>query len=246
MSPSNTPRFPATGSKLRFGLALTLMAVLSGCATIWSDQDKAQLAAISIAKPAVSTDAYQKPDATDSPGLAQSIPIATGGGAIPSLLGSAIDAIVTARQQHKFEETNAQYFAALAKDLTTPPTIELQAAINQRLSGHQFFSSRLSETGGASFVTEIQKYGWQKSPLSKDDDILLRMRIIAKVSLKSPKGGILWTGLIAGVASSAKHAQDIVNDPEFVTAGIKEAAQDLSWQLAGQLDVKLGTAKPIR
>lgn len=233
-------------AKLRFVLALALIAVLSGCATTWSDQDKAQLAAVSVAQPAVVPKAYHKPDATDSPGLAQSIPVATGGGAIPSLLGSAIDAVVTARQQHKFEETNAQYFDALAKDLATPPTAELQAAINERLSTHQFFKSRLSDKNGAAFVAEIQKYGWQRSPLSKDNDILLRMRIIAKVSLKSPKGDILWTSQIAGIAASAKHAQDIVNNPDFVAIGIKEAAQDLSWQLTGQLDVKLGTAKPIR
>lgn len=227
--------------------ALAVVVVLSGCSTTWSEQDKAHLTSLSVTPATVAKDAYQKPDATDSPGMAQGIPQATGGGLIPALLGAAVDAAVTSHQQSKFEATEAQYLPEIAKAMTSAPTAELHRAVRQSLGQHTFFGARMSDKPGAKFTLEIEKYGLQKSPLSKSqDDIKLRVRIIAKAELKGANGDTLWSRSIAGVASRAKHAAEILKDPEFIAQGIQEAAIDFANQVITELEIKLGTRAPHR
>lgn len=226
-------------NRLRFVLALACAAGFSGCATTWSESDKAKLSAVSLAPTVVAKDAYQKPDATNSPGMANSLPIATGGGLIPALMGSAIDAAVTAKQQRKFEETHRQHFAALQKTLEVPPAAHLDAALKDALGRHPFLGSRLAEKSPGAFSTEILHYGLQKSPLSQGDNLLLRVRIIAKITLTVPGGGRLFEAQITGVASSAKTASEILADPGFVAKNSAEAAEDFTGELVRRLNAKL-------
>jgi hypothetical protein len=88
-------------------------------------------------------------------------------------------------------------------------------------------------------VIEITHYGLQKSPISKDDDILLRLRFVARVFLKTGDGEILFGALYAGVAGSAKHASEIVADPAFLKANAEEAGMDLADQIGRAIDTKL-------
>lgn len=226
-----------------FTCFLLVALLFSGCATTWSEHDRAQLKAVDVAPVQVAKAAYQKPDATDSPGMTNSIPTVTGGGLIPSLIGSAIDATVMAKQQKKFEAGNAQHFEALAARMTAPPSAELEAALRQELAGHEFFGPRLSPGAPARFTTEILGYGLQKSPLSQKDDILLRVRIIARIELVLPDKKVLLRTQITGVASTAAHAEDIVADPEFIAKGTAEAVKDLAWQLSVLMAPKLKITK---
>jgi hypothetical protein len=179
--------------------------------------------------------------------MAQDIPQFTGGGLIPALIGEAIDAGVTAKQQRKFEASESKHFAALASAMATPPVDELHGAVQRALSAHEFFGPRLHEQGGATLFTEIVSYGLQKSPLSKSqDDLLLRVRIGVRATLSAADGEVLWSGAIAGVASTAKHAAEIVDDSAFIATGLREAADDFAQQLLVELEIKLGTRPPHR
>lgn len=222
---------------------LIVTLLFSGCASTWSERDRTLLKTVDIAPVQVAKEAYRKPDATDSPGMANSIPTLTGGGLIPSLIGSAIDASVMAKQQKKFEASNAQHFPELATKMSVPPSVELEAALRQELTGHEFFGPRLVAGAPARFTTEILSFGLQKSPLSQKDDILLRVRIIARIDLVLPDKKVLLRSQITGVASTAAYAKDIVADPEFIAKGTAEAVKDLTWQLSVLMAPKLKITK---
>ena len=231
MSSHNSPHLT-----LLFSLASLL--ILSGCATNWSESQKASLAFVALNKTTLVKNAYQKPDAKVSPGMANSIPAATGGGLIPALIGSAIDASVTAKQQRKFEETNAQYFDALRVAMADAPTRFVDVALQTMLGADTFFGSRLHENSSCMFCSEILNYGLANSPYSKKDDVLLRLRISAKFTIKLADGSILFETTLEGVGSTAKRASEIVADPNFYSTGAREAAISLTDQLQVALDKK--------
>ncbi|MBX3737532.1 MAG: hypothetical protein KF715_12615 [Candidatus Didemnitutus sp.] len=227
-------------------LALSVAAtVFSGCATTWSEGQKAKLASIAVEPPSAPAGTYQKPDATDSPGMAQGIPQFTGGGLLPALIGSAIDASVTSKQQKKFESKDGHTFPALAEALAQVPTTQLGEALRSALAKHEFFGSRVSDRGRARISTEIVRYGFQKSPLSKsEDDILLRVRLTGRATLTTADGEILWSGVISGVASQARPAEGLASDAAFIAENIREAAEDFAQQLLVEWDIQLGLRKP--
>jgi len=227
--------------KLIFELvAISMVAGLfSGCATTWSDRERGQLSSVAVGEVTVDKEAYKKPDAKDSPDMANKIPMATLGGLIPSLIGSAIDASVTAKQQRNFEKENAQYFSELAAHMPAPPVKELQIALKHALAANDFFGPRLGEVAPANFTLEIVSYGFQKSPRSQNGIILLRVQIVAHVSIKLPDGTILWNALISGVASTAACPKDILTDSTFVATGFNEASINFAGQVLSQLAPKI-------
>lgn len=223
--------------KIVSSLALVLLA--SGCSTAWSKKDKEQLTAVSVAPTSVAKDAYQKPDATNSPGMNEAIPRATMGGLIPSLIGSAIDASVMAKQQKKFEETNLQYFDALQKAMATPPAAAVTAALKQGLGQHDFFRTRMVEQSTTTFTAEILHYGLQKASPASATDNLLRVRIIARITLKLPDGTTMFECLATGLSADSKTAADILASPDFIAKGTEDAAKEVAFQVGYKVDAKI-------
>ncbi|HEX2101379.1 MAG TPA: hypothetical protein VHF69_11975 [Candidatus Synoicihabitans sp.] len=222
--------------RLVFVVATVLATVLlNGCATTWSDGQRRQLTAVRLA-----ANAYHDPDVKNSPGMSNAIPQMTGGGLIPSLIGSAIDAHVTAKQQREFEAANGDCLPDLKEAFNVTPEAEVHRALNDTLTGHPFFGTRLVEEAKAGFAVEILRYGLARSPASSGADIRLRVRIIVKIRLADAKGGKLLERELAGVASAAKRPTEILADPEFIPNGIRQAANDLARELLSQLDAKLG------
>lgn len=221
-----------------FGLLFAAVG-LTGCSTAWNSAQREKLAHVAIAPTIGSPDAYTKPSAKDSPGMARMIPQATGGGLIPSLLGSAIDGAVTAHQQSKFEDKAAVYFEPLKKAFGDVPTAEIDAALLETLKMQPFFAPRLAKDAPAKFSVKIISYGLNKSPLTKGDDILLRVYIAAHVTLTAGDEE-LFAATYVGVASRAARAGEISQQPDFFTAGRHEAAMDFSIQLMAGLEPKLG------
>ena len=230
---------------LRFVLlAGSALLFSSGCATTWNEKQLSKLSSVTVGVPSLAENAHHVPDAKDSPGYADSIPAVTGGGLIPALLGSAIDAAVTAKQQRQFEEEDGQHFEALRAAFTQSPGDELHKAMKQWLASDPFFGSRLAENAPAAVSMDVIRYGLAKSPLSTKDGILLRVRVVADVTLKDSASSSLLKAQLAGVASEAKSASDILADPEFFENGLSEAAEDLVHQFLTILDKKLGRPSP--
>lgn len=217
----------------------TLLTLLAGCATNWSESEKAKLVAVKVNGSVLAKNAYQKPDAKLSPGMANTIPIVTGGGLIPSLIGSAIDAGVMAKQQRQFEGTNAQFFEQLRATLADAPIADVDSALRRMFATDDFFGTRLSDQGTSTFSTEILYYGLANSPYSQKDDIKLRLRIGTKVTLKLADGRVMFEATIEGVASTAKRAGEILADPDFYRKSAREAASSLADQLQVMLEKKL-------
>ncbi len=238
---------PFTSSRLSgvrpaaFFLAAALCGLWSGCSSVWSEAEKAKLAQVMVAAPSVAKDSYQKPDATTSPGMANTIPMTTGGGLIPALVGAAIDAGVMSKQQREFESTQAKYFPDLAKRFSVPPAAELAEGIKRVLHKDDFFASRLAAQAPAVFKTEIVHYGLSKSSDAKPGvDPKLCLRIIAKIELTLPDGSVLYSTRVTGFSSRELSAADILTDVDFVKVSIAEATESVGEQLRWKLGTKLG------
>lgn len=219
--------------------AVSAILILSGCAT-WSAEERARLATVAVAPVTAAADAYHKPDAKISPNYATDLPKVAGAGALPVLMGAAIDAAVTSRQQRKFEAKNAEYFADLQKQWEEPPAAEVSAALRAALQSHEFFRTRFAEKSPNVFSAHIVGFGLSKSGLTQGEDTLLRVRITAEVSLQTAAGTTLLRTRLGGVASTAKRAREILDDPDFVKIGREEAAKDLATEIMRLIDLKLG------
>jgi hypothetical protein len=229
---------------LRVSVLFSVIA-LTGCSTVWSPSQTAKLAHIATTPATVAPNAYEKPSAKDSPHMSRSIPQATGGGLIPSLLGSAIDGAVTAHQQSKFEKTAAEHFEALKTEFGDAPSAEVNAALIETLQADPFFGPRLAKEAPAKFTVTINSYGLAKSPLSEGDDILLRVQIGAEVKLEAADES-LFSFTVVGVGSRAARATEILKQADFINASKREAAIDLANQVLGQLQPKIGGKAPAR
>lgn len=220
-------------------LALGAAMLLPGCSTTWSTEQRTRLTHVVLTGATVADHAYQKPDAKESPRMAEKIPQATMGGLIPALIGSAIDKSVTSHQQQKFEASDSTYFAALEKAFGPVPTTEIDAAFRQVLQHHRFFSSRISDQGGAVFSVRIVRYGLNKSPLSKGEEIWLRVAITAEVKLTEGNEEF-FRAEYTGVARLGARSKDILGSSDFFVIGRREAAEDLFQQVVNGLDIKVG------
>jgi hypothetical protein len=178
-----------TTEKLPRLLPIIIAALLlAGCATTWNEHQRATLTAASVQKPTVKRDAYHNPDATKSPGMANSIPNMTGGGLIPALIGSAIDAGVTASQQRHFEASAGRYFDQIKTITAAAPLDELKQEMELRLKADEFFSTRLTAQAANQFTVEVQRFGLVRAPRRAER----RYEIVLRDRLPGSSGARRW------------------------------------------------------
>ncbi|MCX6955830.1 MAG: hypothetical protein NTV51_27110 [Verrucomicrobia bacterium] len=214
-------------------MALVLLA--TGCATAWGPAEKGKLSKVAVAPTAVASGAYHKPDGTNSPEMWRTLPLLTPEGLVVASVGYAADAVVTTKQQAKFEETQLRYFEAVKKAMATAPATEVTAALKRGLGAHDFFGSRMAEKSATRFSAEIVSYGLQKAwPTSPTNDHL-RIRLIVKIVLTLPDGSSLFECQVTGLSAVEKNATDILTTPDFFPKGYAEAAGEVAEQLAHRL-----------
>jgi hypothetical protein len=226
--------------------ALTTLVVsllVAGCATTVNDRQRATLTAVSVGVPTTKEDAYHNPEAKRSPGMANTIPAVTGGGLVPALLGSAIDASVTSSQQKRFEKTGSQYFDRIKAMAAEPPITDLQQEAQARLKADEFFGERVVAQGGNIFSLEITRFGLVRAPSPQKDDFRFCYEIECQVSLRLAGGDSVINEPIVGTAPTGAHIEDYIAQPELIAEQKKAALAAAGFAFRGVLDRKLGRYK---
>ncbi len=219
---------------------ITASLLSGGCATTWSEQQRMKLTAVSVQEPTAAKDAYHKPDATLSPGMATAIPVATGGGLIPSLIGSAIDASVKASQQKHFEESAVNYFAPLKAIAADAPLSEVKQEVESCLKSDGFFSSRLTAQAANNFNIQVTRFGLVRSSDATKENMKLCYEIVCRIRLKLGDGETLIDQQVTGASFLGARIEEFIENPALLSDHRKMAIGNLGNGLRGIIDKQLG------
>lgn len=220
-------------------LILASLVLLTGCNTTWTTSQRSELTNVGVADISVGKDAYHKPDATQSPGMHTTITTATGGGLIPSLIGSAIDAKVMAKQRKIFESTALAHFPTVEDLAGNLPTETLKERMTHALSKHDFFSSRLSQEPTEIIKFEIIEHGYIRAFGATEENMMLAYEIAARVTLTDKKGSKLLNVLLDGISRESAKIEEIAASPELVEKQVSESIENLILNILLELDRKL-------
>lgn len=223
---------------LRF-LALPAIALaFSSCSQNWSEAQKSQLSTVAVSQPSVKAGAMKEASGIDSPNASTSVPMATGGGLIPALIGTAIDAGVTAHQRSQFEK---QYGQQLGKvNANVPKSVEkkLRASAEKMLRSDEFFGPRLKNDSPNRFSSELTSYGLERF-LRTNDETHLGATVTVQVKLTDASGKVLLDTAIAARSTNSVTVGELAAQPKKVDALFDEAAETFAVRLKGILDHKL-------
>lgn len=225
-----------------FTISIAFLVFASGCKTTWSDADRASLSQVGVAPLGSKPNAYHKPDPTLSPGMATAIPVATGGGLIPALVGSAIDAKVKSNQRKAFEVTAAQHFGAIESMASSDPAELLRVQVERMLVLDEFFGSRFKKDAPTRFTINIERHGFVRSLYATKEAMTLVYEIVAHVELSGAKNKKLIKQLFDGQSEQAFMIDELVEQPDLVAEARLEAAESFARNLQRLLDAKLGRA----
>lgn len=222
---------------------LTVCAFVSGCASTWSTEQKASIKTVMVQTPTATKDSYHAPDATKSPGMSSSIPMATGGGLIPALIGSAIDASVTAKQQKSFVASSGQYFEQIRTAAAEPPLSTLKAELEKRLKADEFFGQKMADTSEDRFTLSITSHGLVRSPNSPPKNLRFCYSITCQVKFKVGKDDVLIDQVFYGSSFETAAIEKFIEKPELMEQFRSEAVGQLCDSISNHINVQLGRTK---
>jgi hypothetical protein len=227
-----------TSTPLRL-LALPAIAfIFSSCSQNWTEAQKSQLSTVALSQPSVTAGAMKQASGIDSPNAATSVPMATGGGLIPALIGTAIDAGVTAHQRNQFDK---QYGQQLGKvNANVPKTVEkkLRASAEKMLRSDEFFGPRLKNDSPNRFSGELTSYGLERFHRT-NDETHLGASVTVLVRLNDASGKALLEQPIVARSTNSIAVGELAAQPKKVDSLFDEAAENFAVQLKAALDRKL-------
>ena len=207
---------------------------------MYKRQDKASITALALSGPTVKKDAYHSPDPTRSPGMSNTVPMATGGGLIPALIGVAIDQGVTASQRSSFEKNVGNLTPKIDKIYASSSHQVLRQKLMTYLRGDQFFSQRLGSPSKSILSVEITSYGLAKSSKKTSQAFPLSYRIVANVKLTNPAGKELFQQVISGESLESVSTASASSQPHLKNRLIPDASAQFVANLNQQMNLKLG------
>ena len=113
--------------------------------------------------------------------------MATGGGALPALIGMAIDAGVTAHQTSQFKKQYGDKLDKVNANVPKNLSKRLRANAGDMLRKDEFFGPRLRDTSSNRFDGELISYGLGRFHRT-DDETHLGATMTVRVTLKDASG----------------------------------------------------------
>lgn len=225
--------------KLIFPLASLFVLSMTSCASKWSEQQKASIRSIGAGDVNIRSNAFHKPDHSKSPNATSSVTTATGGGLIPALLGSLIDAGVTSAQNSAFKSQYGDVIPKLTDLSKSAPTSELRSALNATIKKDAFLGKRYSTSPSTKVDAYITSYGLVRGSKSKDKYKTLAYAITADLKIVSSEGkDLINLPFVTGVSKLEQTPRSISSTS--LAQFKQEAAMDLAKKLQVQIDAKLG------
>lgn len=211
----------------------------SSCSTALTEAQKKSLTTVSISKPHVEVSDFKPVDGTDSPNAATTVPIITGGGLIPALIGSAIDAGVTSYQAKQFKEQYGKTIEQVNAEVPRAIGDALRARAVTVLKKDEFFASRLRSNSPNQFGGELLSYGLERFD-RKDDVTYLGSVVSVNIWLKDASGKRLFTETINLKSKSSHPVNDYAGNKKLMKSVFSEAFDEFSSKFASILDAKMG------
>lgn len=224
---------------LIYGVLGLVSVALVSCSGALSEKQKAAITSISVTDHEELKGAKKAVNGGKSPGAADSLPMVTGGGALPALLGSAIDAGVVSVQKSNFKK---QYASEIER-LNAVAYPKIADAIEEKgisvLKRDDFFGPKWTDQAGAHYFDgEITTYGLQRRERKKGETYLEAM-VGLNVWLVSD-GKKLFTAPMTVVSENAYTTSEFADKPELLRKVFVEAVSDFENQFDGLLNKKLG------
>lgn len=221
-------------------IALPCIAlVLASCGNRLTEAQKASLTQVMVSRPVVEATDLKPADGTDSPGASNGVPMATGGGIIPALIGSAIDAGVTAHQSSEFKKQYGAQLEEVQAAIPRNPGDDLRKRAASALKKDAFFGPRMVEAGAANrFDGELVQYGLVRYA-REDDQTVLGMEIRCSVWLMDSGGKKLFTRVLSGRSKDSHTIHDYAAKKSLVKVAYDQALNDFEAQFSAMLDVQL-------
>jgi hypothetical protein len=222
-------------------LPIFIVFTLASCApTKLTEAQKASLERVTVSRPAVQAEDLKPVDGSDSPGAANKVPMVTGGGIIPALIGSAIDAGVTAHQSSQFKKQYGTQIEQVQARIPRNPGSDLRERGVRVLKKDSFFGTRLTETDAPNrFDGDLVSYGLVRYDRN-NDQTTLGMDISCNVWLTDANSKKLFTQLIIGRSKDSYTIPEYAAKPALVDKVYLQALDSFEAQFKGMVDSQLG------
>jgi hypothetical protein len=220
-------------------LAVLPFFLLASCASKLSEAQKSSLTQVMVNRPVVEASDLKPADGTDSPNAATTVPIATGGGLIPALIGTAIDAGVTAHQANEFKKQYGAQLDQVQAQIPRNPGPDLRDRAAKVLKKDEFFGSRLVESGAPNrFDGDLVSYGLVRYDRSEDQTVL-GMKITCNVWLTDAKSKKLFTRTLTAMSEDSHTIHDYAAKPSLVKKVYAQALDGFEVQFKSLIDAQL-------
>lgn len=221
--------------------ALLLAGLLGSCGNqAWTDAQKDSLSAVTLRQTATAAEAYHEPDATNPPGASSSVPMATGGGAIPALIGLAIDAGVSKAQQSKFDKTDGHYADGSKRNIPGDLSQRFSSRLERSLKKNPFFKDRMKSGAEASIQSTIVSYGYKMVPGTDDGATLMSPAVDVELSVTGADGKSLLKQRVSSPGESPAPLRDYAGNPAKARAAFDKELDALVRQIEEILSHKIG------
>lgn len=236
-STTNGP--PRMNSSYLRWLALPVVALAcSSCSHSWSEAQKSQLSTVALSEPVAVPGAAQPASGIDSPNASTSVPMATGGGLIPALIGVAIDAGVEAHQKNQFEKQYAGQIEKVNANMPKGLGKKLRASTEKMLRSDEFFGPRLKDQSASRFSGELLSYRLERFHRT-NDQTHLGARLTVQVRLAGADGKSLLDQPVTGTSTSSISVGELAGNPKKIDHLFDEAVANYTTTLKAVLDQKL-------
>lgn len=214
--------------------------LLASCANKLSEAQKSSLSQVMVNRPVVEASDLKPADGTDSPNASSAVPMATGGGLIPALIGTAIDAGVTAHQASEFKKQYGAQLDQVQAQIPRNPGPDLRERAGKVLKKDEFFGSRLVESGAPNrFDGDLVSYGLVRYDRS-EDQTSLGMQITCNVWLTDAKGKKLFTRTLTAMSEDSHTIHDYAAKPSLVKKVYDQALDGFEQAFKSMVDAQMG------
>jgi len=221
--------------------ALLLAGLLGSCGNqAWTEAQKASLSPVSLRQTGMAPGAYHAPDATNPPGASGAVPAATGGGAIPALIGLAIDAGVSKVQQSKFDKAEGHHAAGSQQHIPGDLSRRLSDKLDRSLKKDPFFKDRLKQGASASIQPTLTSYGYKRVSETEEGAILMSPVVEAEISVTGNDGKSLLKQKVLSPGGSPAPFRDYATHPAKARAAFDKELDLVVQQIEAIWSRKLG------
>jgi hypothetical protein len=223
-------------------LACVSAVFLSGCA-VSASKLRTQLERVSAVEVGFTERAYSGSDARGDSSWGTALPMVSGGGLIPALVGSAIDAAVGSSQQSEFLAENREALPLIEPVLRKDLAEVIKLEITEFARGHPHLGSNFeSSERGAEIKIEIRKFRLVRGVGYLEGEPNMSLEVEAELRILSESGEKLVSRTWTVRSFEQAFPVEILKEDRYPTKMKKQVARELAKKLDELLAASAGLA----